>query len=254
MSAPVSTRAPRRQPRLTRTRRGPRTLSLDIGGTRLKAGLLDDRGALLEDQRHVPTPRHAGPRELVNALVDLVAPFAGYDRIAAGFPGIVLHGVVYSFPVTGDARYRGLRLAEVLERRLGAPARVLNDAALQGLGAITGKGVEMVITLGTGLGTALFIDGELGTHFELLPPWPHRAPRGGWYGSAAMRQLGQREWSRRVLALVAALRHDTNFQRIYIGGGNASHLTGPLPRDAALIGNPDALRGGVRVWQWNLGR
>ena len=160
---------------------GPRTLAIDIGGTGLKASVLDDKGAMLVDRVRIPTTYPLAPQALIDALRTLVAPLPAYDRIAAGFPGMVRGGRVVSAPhfVTQDgpgtrvvpllvAAWSGYDLASALEKELGKPARVANDADLQGGAVVKGEGLEVVITLGTGLGTAVYHDGHLTPHMNWL--------------------------------------------------------------------------------------
>src|SRR5690349_5352689 len=133
---------------------GMRTLAIDIGGTGLKALVLDERGDKLTERVRVETPRPATPEAVVSAIVALVKPLAPFDRVSVGFPGVVAGGATRTAPNL-HSTWKNFELRESLEARLKKPVRVLNDAGVQGFGVIDGKGVEMVITLGTGMGTAL---------------------------------------------------------------------------------------------------
>ena len=125
--------------------------------------MLDPAGAMLADRERVDTPAAPTPAGLVDALVRLVRPLPAFDRVSIGFPGVVRDGRVLTAPHFGDDGWRGFPLAQVLGERLGGkPARLLNDAEVQGYGVIAGRGLELVLTLGTGLGSALFRDGPNG--------------------------------------------------------------------------------------------
>ena len=160
------------QAHTSRTHKAParsiaRTLAIDIGGTGLKAAVLDGNGKMVTKRLRVETPSECPPALMVKMLSQLVAPFKSYQRVSVGFPGVVRRGKILTAPNLGTDEWEGFDLDMALTHALGKPVRVLNDADIQGLGAIRGKGVEMVITLGTGLGSSLFEDGRLSTHVEL---------------------------------------------------------------------------------------
>ena len=136
--------------------RGKLTLALDIGGTGLKAGVLDAKGNLVAPHARVETPPHGTPDQVLEALIGLVQLLGAFDRISVGFPGVVRRGHVLTAPNLGTENWRDYPLASALTDRLGKPVRMLNDATVHGLGVIKGAGVECVITLGTGFGFALF--------------------------------------------------------------------------------------------------
>jgi polyphosphate glucokinase len=114
------------------------------------------------------------------------------------------------------------------------------------------RGVELVLTLGTGVGSAIFLDGKLGPHLAIMTPSAPREPLGGAFGDAARQKLGNARWSRRVFGLIDNLRRTTNFDHCYIGGGNANRLRGRMPRRVRRIDNSAAALGGVRLWEWNV--
>lgn len=225
-------------------------LSIDIGGTGLKAAVVDEQGNLLTARVRVGTPHPAPPHVLVDALVNLVTPLHDYVGVSVGFPGVVRQGRVLTAPNLGGDVWKGFDLAGALASRLGKPVHVLNDADMQGLAAIAGQGVEMVITLGTGFGSALFQDGQLGPHLELSQ---HQFRKGETYneqlGNATLKKIGKKKWNRRVQHAVDALRILTNFDHLYIGGGNASKLNFDLAPDTTLIPNEDGLKGGAWLWR-----
>ncbi|MDE3172627.1 MAG: ROK family protein, partial [Gemmatimonadota bacterium] len=194
------------------SRRSPVTLALDIGGTGLKASLLDPRGRMIADRVRIETPHPAPPRAMVAALAELVRPLPAFDRVSVGFPGVVRDGRVVTAPHFGNDAWAGFPLAAVLARTLGKPTRVANDADVQGLGAVRGRGLEFVITLGTGLGTALFRDGALMPHMEFAQFPCHKHPTFNDYvGDAARKKAGNRKWNRRVARVIADFRTLLNF-------------------------------------------
>lgn len=225
-------------------------LSIDIGGTGLKAAVVDEQGNLLTPRVRVGTPHPSPPPVLVDALVNLVAPSGDYECVSVGFPGVVRQGRIITAPNLGSDVWRDFDLAGALASRLGRPVRVLNDADMQGLAAIAGQGVEMVITLGTGFGSALFKDGQLGPHLELSQ---HQFRKGETYneqlGNATLKKIGNRKWNRRVRRAIDALRVLTNFDRLYIGGGNAAKIKFELEPDIKIIPNEDGLKGGAWLWR-----
>lgn len=244
-------RTSRRRARPTRAK-APITLSIDVGSTHVKGHLLDERGKALIERLRVDTPDTLTPAALLKMLVKLADETPTFDRVSVGVPGIVHRGVVYSLPVAGDHRFRGYPLARELERRLERPVRLMNDGEMHGLGVIRRKGVELVLTLGTGLGTALYLDGALGPRLQFTSPPHQRAPVGGPYGDAARKRLGKKKWSRRVEKLIEALRGITNFTHCYVGGGNAERLAMRLPKDVTLVDNAAAALGGLRLWEWDV--
>ncbi len=227
----------------------PVTLAIDIGGTGLKALLLDPRGSPLTDRKRVGTPHPATPDAVLPAIVRLVAPLKGFDRISTGFPGVVFEGVIKTAPNL-DPSWSGFRLADVLRKRLGKPARVLNDAGVQGYGVIEGKGLEMVLTLGTGLGCALFYDGVYIPNLELAHhPFHGKKTYEDCLGLRALEKVGKKKWSKHVAHAIAQIEPVWNPDRIFIGGGNAKHLSIDLPPHVKITSNEAGLLGGIALWR-----
>ncbi len=225
-------------------------LSIDIGGTGLKSAIVDEQGNMLSQRLRVGTPHPAPPEVIVDALVNLVTPLSDYEGVSVGFPGVVRQGRILTAPNLGNDVWKDFDLAGALSSRLGKPVHVLNDADMQGLAAIAGQGVEMVITLGTGFGSALFMDGQLGPHLELSQ---HIFRKGETYneqlGNATLKKIGKRKWNRRVRRAIDALRVLTNFDTLYIGGGNAAKIEFTLEPNIKIISNEDGLKGGAWLWR-----
>ena len=227
-----------------------RILAIDIGGSGLKAALINTDGEMVTDRIRVKTPRLRKPETLVEEIVKLVEPFTDYAVVSVGFPGVVRNGKILTAPNLGTKTLRGLDLAGELENRLAKPVRVLNDADMQGFGAIRGEGVEMVITLGTGFGSALFVDGQLAPHLEIS----HIHFRKGQtydeqLGSKAYSKIGKKRWNGRVRKAIESMRTLSNFDRLYIGGGNAEKINFKLDEDVQVIPNECGMRGGAWLWQ-----
>ena len=106
-----------------------RTLAIDVGGTGLKALVLDAKGEPLTERQRIETPRPATPEAIVDALIELVKPLAPFDRVSVGFPGVVINGTTRSAPNL-DGGWKNFALGASLERRLKRPVRVLNDAGV----------------------------------------------------------------------------------------------------------------------------
>ncbi|HWK47547.1 MAG TPA: ROK family protein [Stellaceae bacterium] len=225
------------------------TLAIDIGGTGLKATLIDDMGKMTSDRLRVPTSHPAPPSLLVSTLVELVKPLSGYRRVSVGFPGVVRAGRVVTAPHLDTALWHGFDLADALASRLKVPVRVLNDADLQGYGAITGHGLEFVMTLGTGIGTALFQDGVLLPHLEISQHPVHGDKTYDAYiGNAVLESKGQKRWNRRVARVLPILETLIRWDHLHIGGGNAHKLTIALPAHARIVSNEAGLTGGIALW------
>jgi polyphosphate glucokinase len=234
------------------SRKGKTTLSIDIGGTGLKALLLDAEGHPTTERHRVPTPRPATPRAVADALLDLVRPLSGYDRVSVGFPGVVIGGVVRSAPNL-DGDWKDVRLAEAISERLRRPVRVLNDAGVQGFGVIEGKGLEMVITLGTGMGCALYIDGHYVPNLELAHhPFRGSSTYEDYVGARALERVGRKTWNKRVARVLAQIEPVWNPSCIYLGGGNAKYLKPKLLRhidmNVRITDNLAGLLGGIALW------
>ncbi|MFO1025210.1 MAG: ROK family protein [Acetobacteraceae bacterium] len=232
---------------------GPMTLAIDVGGTRLKAGLLDPSGQMVAGPNRTDTPAEASPQTVVDALVGIVAPLGAFERISIGFPGVVRHGHVLTAPNLGTKMWRQFPLAHALSERLGKPARLLNDATVQGLGVISGSGVECVITLGTGMGFALFDDGRPAPQMEMAHHPLHKDKTyEDLVGVVALRAVGKKRWNKRVQRAIDTLNALIGYDMLYIGGGNAKHLTLDLAPNVKVVSNQAGITGGVRLWDAKL--
>ncbi len=228
-----------------------RTLAVDIGGSGIKVARLDGAGRVIGKAVRQPTPPLPVAPEAVTATIAAAAAELGeFERVAVGFPGVVRDGRILTAPNLGTQLWAGFDLAGALVDRLQKPVRVMNDADVQGFGAISGQGLEMVLTLGTGAGTAIFRDGQVMPHLEFA----HHPVRGNmtydeYVGRAALDKVGRKRWNKRVARVVDILRRVVNFDHLYIGGGNAKRIAFTLPPDVTIVPNSDGLTGGIALWQ-----
>ena len=246
-------------------RKQPVTLAIDIGGTGLKASLLDPKGDMLSERVRVATTYPCSPQLMVDTLAELTAPLGAHDRVSVGFPGVVRRGLILSAPhfVTkrgpGSAVDRQLvtawdhfDLAAALTTTLAKPCRIINDADLQGLDVVQGNGVELVVTLGTGMGSAIFDNGRLGPRLELSHhPLFHDITYNDYIGDAVRKKVGNKKWNRRVARTIAVLDALFFYDHLYVGGGNAARLTIDLGHKASIIDANAGILGGIRLWDPN---
>jgi polyphosphate glucokinase len=230
----------------------PLTLAIDIGGSHLKAGVLNGDG-LHSGPVRVVTPHPAAPDAVVRALCDMVTPLAPFDRISIGFPGVIRDGKVVTAPNLGTKAWHNHPLAAALADRLGVPARIENDGTVQGLGVIAGRGLECVITLGTGMGFAVFKDGIPAPHLELSQhPVRGRKTYDQYVGEAAYEAVGRKRWNRRVEKAIGFIHTLTDCDLLYIGGGNSKHIQFDLPHWVRIVSNEAGITGGIRLWDAKL--
>lgn len=156
------------------------TLAIDCGGGGIKASVLDGAGTMRARPLREPTPYPLPPALFVKTLLDLGGRLPTADRVTVGMPGMLRHGVVVATPhyvtragprsrVDPDllAEWSGFDARTAVADAFGVPALVLNDAEVHGAGVVAGTGLELVLTLGTGLGSAVFDGGVLAPHLEL---------------------------------------------------------------------------------------
>jgi polyphosphate glucokinase len=227
----------------------PTTLAIDIGGTGVKGILLDARGKPISERERGDTPQPATPENIL-ALLDVIAgKLRGFHRVSAGFPGVVKRGVTLTAHNL-DQNWVGFELEKVLSRRWKKPVRVANDAAVQGLAAIRGRGVELVITLGTGFGSSLFTEGRLVPGLELAHhPWQKNKTYEDYLGKHGLRKLGRKRWNKLVEQAIPQLEALFNCDHLYIGGGNAVKIDFALPKHVTRVPNEDGLLGGAALWR-----
>lgn len=249
----------------------PYTLAVDCGGGGIKASVLDATGTLHAPAIRVPTPYPLPPERLVDTVADIATQLPGADRLTVGMPGMIRHGVVVATPhyVTRSGphtrvdpalveAWAGCDIRAAMQDRIGLPALVLNDAEVHGAGVVAGTGTELVLTLGTGLGSALFDGGRLAPHLE----WSHAPIRRGttyddYIGQLERARLGDAMWSRRVRRMIEGLRPVFRWDSLYLGGGNSRAITpttlARLGDDVVVVSNQAGITGGVRAWALHTG-
>lgn len=225
-------------------------LTIDIGGSRIKATVLNQAGQLQTSYIKTNTPSPASPENVLDAINNLVRDFPAFDRVSVGFPGYVKNGVVMTAPNLGTANWRGFDLRQGLISLLESPVRVVNDADLQGLGVVSGQGLELVITLGTGFGTALLHNGYLLPHLELAHhPVTKSKNYDQYIGEKALKKAGIEKWNSRMQQVLQILKTVFNYDHLYISGGNADEITFKLDENITVVTNIDGIKGGAMLWQ-----
>ncbi len=229
----------------------PITLTIDIGGSGIKAAVVDFRGKIVSNKfLRVKTPRPATPHTILKAIKELTFSLPRYERVSVGFPGVVVKGRIITAPTLENKSWQGFDLAKGLKKDLGSPVRILNDADLHGLGVIKGKGLELVVTLGTGVGTAYFWEGKLLPHLELAH---HPVAQDGktyneYLGDAVRKKIGNRRWNKRLKAALKILYTLMRYDTVYLGGGNSRLVTMKENKIIKIVSNHTAISGGKMLW------
>jgi polyphosphate glucokinase len=245
----------------------PFTLAIDVGGTGLKASVLSSTGTMVADRVKVATTYPMPPDGddgLVAALVKLVAPLPEADRVSCGFPGMVRNGHVLSAPhfvckkgpgtpvdSTLSEAWSDFDLASALSKALGKPTKAANDADVQGAAVVKGNGLELVITLGTGFGSAVFMDGHMLPHLELAhQPFRKGETYNDQLGEFARKEIGEERWNKRLHKAIANMRGMFFFDHLYLGGGNSRRVVrDQLTDDITVVDNSAGILGGIKLWE-----
>lgn len=234
----------------TKKTKSPTTLSIDIGGTAIKMMVLNSKGSPLTKYIRKSTPKPA----TVSAVCQLIGKMiqalnVKFDRVSSGFPGVVQHGVIMT-AVNMDASWIGFDFQKELQSITGVAARVANDADVQGLGDVSGHGVELVITLGTGVGSALFLNGQLVPNLELgHHPFQNNKTYEDCLGKAALQKHGLHKWRKNLKAAITLWQQTFNYEKLYLGGGNAHKINFKLPASVKISDNIEGVLGGIKLWE-----
>jgi polyphosphate glucokinase len=157
--------------------------------------------------------------------------------------------MVLTAPNLNDKKWFRFPLAKTLEKEWGRPVRILNDADMQGLAVISGKGLELVVTLGTGVGTALYRDGELMAHLELAHhPVVKDKTYNQYIGDAVLKTKGRKKWNKRVERTLGFLETLINYDRLYLGGGNSREIRFKMNKNTKVVSNEAGILGGIALW------
>jgi len=230
----------------------PITMSIDIGGSGLKAMLLDGAGKPVSDRVRVVTPAIPTPRAVLKGLDELHKALSNCDRVSVSFPGVVKKGFTYT-AANLHPTWHGFPLEAELAKRWKKPVRLANDAAVQGYGAIKGTGVELAITLGTGMGSSLFTDGRLCPGLELgHHPWKRDREYEDYLGRRGLDKYGKKRWNKFVQEMIEQTYKLFNWDHLYLGGGNTKKLTFKPRKPVEIVPNETGLLGGVALWrEWD---
>jgi polyphosphate glucokinase len=218
-------------------KRKKRVLVVDIGGNNIKLLVSGQKKA-----RKIPSGTQLTPRQLVNQVKTVAADWK-YDVVSIGYPGVVRDNQPSLEPVNLGRGWTRFDFA----RAFGRPVRMINDAAMQALGSYAG-GRMLFIGLGTGLGTALILDGVVGPAEMSTLYWKNGRTLEELLGIRGLRRAGKKRWRAYLVQVVARLRHALQVDDVVIGGGNAKKLKRP-PAGARLGDNANAFAGGFRLWE-----
>jgi len=213
-----------------------KVLVIDVGGTHVK---------VLGTGEKEPRKFDSGPSLTPSRMVREVRKLVGrhpYDVVSIGYPGIVVHGRIVSEPMNLGTGWVGFNFRKAFR----APVKLVNDAAMQALGSYRG-GRMLFLGLGTGLGSAMIVDGDIEPMELAHLPYKKGRTYEDYVGVRGLRRLGKRKWRKHVLSVIEVFRAALEPDYIVVGGGNARKLD-VLPRRARLGDNANAFRGGFRLW------
>lgn len=217
-----------------------RTLVVDIGGSGIKALIVNEIGEAMTERIRESTPRGGKPDDVIKVVTSLAKNVGRFERVSVGFPGIVRSGVVTG-AVNLAPEWEHFHLSKALHAIFKKPVRAANDADVQGFGAISGTGVELVLTLGTGVGSSLFVDGRLVPNLEVGKNKLRRDE---------LERIGKKRWNRRLAKVIAKLEKMFRYDRLYIGGGNAGMVDiSGLGGNVTIVSNLNGLLGGINLWR-----
>jgi ROK family protein len=212
-------------------------LVIDVGGTHVKA---------LATGRKKPIRIPSGPTMTAQEMVKMVRETTtgwNYTRVSIGYPGPVLHGKPVCEPRNLGSGWVGFDF----RKAFGHPVHVINDAAMQALGSYKG-GRMLFLGLGTGLGSALIVDGVIEPMELAHLPYEKGRTYEEQVGNAALERFGRKKWRRHVADVVKRLKAALEADDVGVGGGNAKWLR-TLPKGVRLGSNANAFVGGYRLWK-----
>ena len=214
-----------------------KVLAIDVGGTHVK---LLVTGA--SEPRKFKSGSKLTPDEMVKQVKELAADWS-YSAISIGFPGLVVHGRIAAEPQNLGSGWAGFDFSQAF----GHPVRIINDAAMQALGSYHG-GRMLFLGLGTGLGSAMIVNGRLEPMELAHLPYRKGRTYEDYVGAAGLKRLGKKKWRKHVWAAVELLRAALEPDEVVVGGGNAKRLH-HFPEGVRQGDNADAFPGGFRLWQ-----
>jgi len=211
-------------------------LVVDVGGTNVKVLATGQR-----DPVKIPSGKRMTPRRMVKAVKDVARDWP-YDVVSIGYPGPVIHEKIAADPKNLGKGWVGFDFA----RAFGKPVRIINDAAMQALGSYKG-GRMLFLGLGTGLGSALILDGVIEPMELAHAPYKKGRTFEDYVGQRGLHKRGKKRWTRHVVDVIALLKSVLVADYVMLGGGNA-RLLEKLPKDVHRGSNANAFVGGFRLW------
>lgn len=212
-------------------------LVIDVGGTNLK---------LIDSNRPEPLKIPSGTAMTAKRMVEEVKNATqewGYSCISIGYPGPVRHGKILAEPHNLGPGW----ISTDFEKEFGVPVKIVNDAAMQALGSYDG-GRMLFLGLGTGLGSALIVDGVLEPMELAHLPYKKGKTYEDYVGIRGLKRLGKARWREHVNTVIEQLRHALEADYVVLGGGNSKQLK-ELPEGVKLGQNSNAFLGGFRLWE-----
>jgi polyphosphate glucokinase len=214
-----------------------RVLVIDVGGSHVKTRISGRR-----EMRQFESGPTLTPRQLVSQVLKMTGDLK-YDAVSIGYPGVVVHGKIITEPFNLGRGWIGFDF----RKAFGRPTMLMNDAAMQAIGSYEG-GRMLFLGLGTGLGSALIVDGTVAPMELAHLPYKRGGSYEDYLGDRGRDRLGAKKWRRVVADVVAQLSKALEADYVVIGGGNARKLK-KLPKNARLGNNDFAFLGGFRVWR-----
>jgi polyphosphate glucokinase len=214
-----------------------KVLVIDVGGTNIKVSASGEK-----EVRKFPSGPTLTAKQMVDGVLGLVGDWK-YDVITIGYPGPVIHGRLALEPVNLGPGWVDFDFAA----HLGKPVKLINDAAMQALGSYEG-GRMLFLGLGTGLGSALIIDGVIAPMELAHLPYKKGRTFEEYLGLRGLKRLGKKKWQKAVEDVVARLQAALVADSVVLGGGNAKLLK-RLPPGARMGENRNAILGGIRLWE-----
>ena len=217
-------------------KRHKRVLAIDVGGSHVKMRVFGR-----SEMRQFDSGPTLTPRQMVARVHEVTGDWT-YDAVSIGYPGIVRHGKLVAEPHNLGKGWVGFDF----RKAFGRPTHIINDAAMQAVGSYEG-GRMLFLGLGTGLGSAMIVDGVVAPMELAHLPYKKGRSYEEWVGESALKRLGGKKWSRIVDEVVTKLSSALEADYVVLGGGNARKLK-RLPKNARLGSNDFAFLGGFRIW------
>jgi len=212
-------------------------LVVDVGGTHIKVMVSGQK-----EKREKASGPALTSRAMVRDVKRIVKGWT-YDRVSIGYPGPVLHNKPVGEPHNLAPGWVGFDFRKAFNR----PVRIVNDAAMQALGDYRG-GRMLFLGLGTGLGSALIVDGVMAPMELAHLPYKRGRTYEDYVGRCGLERMGKKKWRRHVLDVIGLFRTALEADEVVIGGGNA-RLLKECPPATRLETNAGAFRGGFRLWE-----